>query len=127
VIEKQAEVINRVNEADYGNRLRSLYANPIDRSIENAIARRSEPINIKDFARLFEQHEFILRQIAMPFKNMIGYPKFNTEEEKKIYIIRELKYIATLLGLTIEDYIADLKHRTHNAHPDIKKLFHGSK
>jgi hypothetical protein len=70
-----------------------------------------------------ELREKLKREMALPFKNMFGYPKFNNEEEEKAYIEKEISRTAKLMGMSVEHYIEDLIYRLKTAYPNLYKNY----
>ena len=65
------------------------------------------------------RRERLKRNVAMPFKDILSYPKFNSVAEEKEYIEKEINRVALIMGKTVEQYLDDLEDSLKNAHPTI--------
>ena len=65
------------------------------------------------------RRERLKRNVAMPFKDILSYPKFNSVAEEKEYIEKEINRVALIMGKTVEQYLDDLEDSLTNAHPTI--------
>jgi hypothetical protein len=70
-----------------------------------------------------KQNEKLIKMVAMPCKDLFGYPQFATKEEEDNYIMNELYRTAKLMNQTVDEYIIGLKERLKTAHPAIKRQY----